>query len=144
MQRSSTLFAVICGFGFLLMLPLQSIGQDFVYEPKNPAFGGNPMNHQWLMNSANTQNQYKESQDFGLNDDPMANFQDNLQRQVLSELTQGIVRDKLGDDFNFSEESTLEFGDFSVDVIPDGDGVSFRIFDAVTGDQTSITIPDIQ
>lgn len=143
MNSSSIVVSIVFFWGMLLMMPSQGIGQNFVYQPTSPAFGGHYLNYQWLMSSANTQNQYKESQDFGLNNDPMANFQNNLQRQVLSELTQGIVRDKLGDNFDFSQENTLEFGDFSIDVIPSGDGVSFRIFDAITGDQTSITIPNI-
>ena len=143
MQHSSIILSVICCFMILLMQPLKSVGQDFVYQPKNPAFGGSPVNYQWLMSSASTQNKFKETQGFGMNDDPMANFHQNLQRQVLAELTQKIVRDKLGDDFDISQEQTLDFGKFSVDVIPSGDGASFRIFDTASGEETSINIPNL-
>lgn len=127
----------------LFFIPQQGHAQDFVYQPKNPAFGGSPLNYQWLMSSASTQNKFRATPAYGLEDDPMANFQQDLQRQVLSELTQSIVRQKLGEDFDFTKENTLEFGDFTVDVIPSGDGVSLRIFDVVSGDETSITIPNI-
>lgn len=143
MRHSSIILAAICCLTFLLMQPIESVGQNFVYEPKNPAFGGSPVNYQWLLNSANSQNKFQQNQGFGMNDDPMANFQENLQRQVLSELTRGIVRDKLGDNFDLSQEQTLNFGEFSIDVVPSGDGVSFRIFDTATGDETSINIPNI-
>ncbi len=132
-------FILLCFF----LAPVPGAAQNFVYQPINPAFGGSPLNYSWLLSSASTQNKYRETHDFGLNDDPVANFHENLQRQVLSELTQNIIRDKLGDDFSFSKESTLNFGEFSIDVIPNGNGVSIRIFNAVTGQETSITIPEI-
>ena len=34
--------------------------QDLVYTPKNPAFGGNPYNSQWLLASAEAQNSFKD------------------------------------------------------------------------------------
>lgn len=143
MRNSSIILAAICCLAFLLLQPLESVGQNFVYEPKNPAFGGSPVNYQWLLSSAKTQNKFQQDQGFGMNDDPMANFQENLQRQVLSQLTRGIVQQKLGDNFDLSQEQTLNFGEFSIDVVPSGDGVSFRIFDTATGDETSINIPNI-
>lgn len=137
-------FIVIAGIlGFSLVANMPCLGQDLVYHPKNPAFGGSPLNYQWLLSSANTQNKYKEVPDYGLNDDPLANFHQDLQRQILTQLTQSIVRSKLGDSFDLSKETTLEFGEFSIDVIPSGDGVSIRIFDVQTGKETSITIPGI-
>lgn len=144
MKRSSIFsLPLIIVLALFFMAPSPGVAQDFVYQPINPAFGGSPLNYSWLLSSAGTQNKYSESQDFGFNDDPVAGFHENLQRQVLSELTQNIIREKLGDDFSFTQESTLNFGEFTVDVIPGGNGVSIRIFNAVTGQETSITIPEI-
>ena len=60
--------------------------QDFVYQPVNPAFGGNPYNYSWLLSSANSQNDFREETDpFGfLDDDPLSGFQDDLNAQVLN------------------------------------------------------------
>ena len=126
-----------------LALPLQSLGQELVYRPKNPAFGGNPLNYQWLMSSATQQNKYKGSQSFGFERDPLADFQESLQRQILSELTRNLVRDQFGSDFDLTQESSLEFGEFSIDINPGIDGVNIRIYNILTGDETNITIPNI-
>ena len=44
---------------FLLLVVFQVKAQDFVYTPKNPAFGGNTFNYQWLLSSAQAQDTYK-------------------------------------------------------------------------------------
>jgi curli production assembly/transport component CsgF len=31
-----------------------------VYKPRNPAFGGDTFNYQWLMSSAENQNKFKD------------------------------------------------------------------------------------
>jgi curli production assembly/transport component CsgF len=33
---------------FLFLMPVTGFGQDFVYQPKNPAFGGSYLNYSWL------------------------------------------------------------------------------------------------
>jgi curli production assembly/transport component CsgF len=40
------------------------------------------------------------------------------------------------------QESRFEFGEFTIDVIPGLNGVEIRIFNVLTGDETSITIPN--
>lgn len=129
--------------GLFFLPSKKSLAQQLVYRPKNPAFGGSPLNYQWLLSSANTQNLYKRSRSYGYQQDPLADFQQSLQRQVLSELTRKLINDKFGDDFNFDEESTLKFGEFNIDVNPGVDGVNIKIFDILTGKQTNITIPNV-
>jgi len=128
---------------FLLLLPNISNAQQLVYRPINPAFGGNPYNYQWLMSSANTQNQHKESSSYGYQRDPLGDFQQSLQRQILSELTRNLVRDRFGSDFDLNQQNSFEFGEFSIDVTPGIDGVTIRIFNILSGEETSITIPNI-
>jgi curli production assembly/transport component CsgF len=116
--------------------------QDFVYTPKNPAFGGNPINFQWLNSSANTQNKFSESGRSAFERDPLADFEQSLQRQVLSQITRNIVGDQLGLDTDLSENSRFEFGEFTIELTPGSDGVQIRIFNILTGDETNITIPN--
>ena len=116
--------------------------QDFVYTPKNPAFGGNPINFQWLNSSANTQNKYNESGRSAFERDPLADFEQSLQRQVLSQITRDIVGNQFGLDSDLSEDSRFEFGEFTIEVTPGADGVQIRIFNILTGDETNITIPN--
>ena len=141
LPRLAILFSCIVGFSMLTMQ--QSLAQDLVYRPKNPAFGGNPLNYQWMLSSANNQNLYDGSRGFGYNQDPLARFEESLQRQILSQLTRNLVRDQFGDDFDLSQESNLQFGEFNIDVLPGVDGITIRIFNNTTGEETSITIPNI-
>lgn len=115
--------------------------QEMVWRPLNPAFGGNPGNYGWMLNSANTQNLHEETRESGFQRDPLADFQNSLQRQVLSQLTRDIVRREFGEG-EALEEQRFEFGEFNIEVLPGTDGVQIRIFNVLTGDETSVTIPN--
>ena len=39
-----------------LLISMTSFSQDLVYKPKNPAFGGDTFNYNWLLSSAESQN----------------------------------------------------------------------------------------
>ena len=127
--------------GIVLLLPQMTQAQDFVYKPKNPAFGGSPVNYSWMLNSANQQNKFQSSGS-GFRRDPLANFEQSLQRQVLSQLTRQIIGDRFGEGgIDLSEKSTYEFGEFNIRINPGPDGVQVNIQNILSGESTSITIP---
>ncbi|MDR9365925.1 MAG: curli assembly protein CsgF [Balneolaceae bacterium] len=127
---------------FLFLLAASTSAQDLVYEPKNPAFGGHPGNYSWLKNSADTQNLFEEDFSSGrFERDPLEDFKNSLQRQVLSQLTRDLVLRQFGEGEEI-QESRFEFGEFVIEVIPGLDGIQLRIFNILTGDETSITIPN--
>lgn len=130
-------------FGFLLCSSSLSYAQQLIYHPVNPAFGGSPLNYSWLLNSANSQNKFQKSTDYSFYNDPLANFQQSLQRQVLSELTQSIIQNKFGDHLNLNQKNELKFGEFNIDVNPGIGGINIRIFNTSTGEETNITIPNV-
>jgi curli production assembly/transport component CsgF len=138
------IITALAGFIFILTAGTTILSaQDLIYTPKNPAFGGSPINYQWLLNSANTQNKFTATGDASrFQRDPLEDFQNSLQRQILSQLTRDIVRNQFGEDGQAAEESRFEFGEFTIDVTPGPDGVQIRIFNILTGDETSITIPN--
>jgi len=115
--------------------------QDFVYNPINPAFGGAYYNYSWLMNSANTQNEHQETYDRFGRDDPLADFENQLQRQVLSQLTREIVLERFGE-VNLQEENSFSFGEYNINIRPGSDGISIGILNEFTGEETSVTIPN--
>lgn len=135
--------ALSCGLLSPLLFGSQHTvrAQQFVYEPLNPSFGGNPMNYQWLMNSANVQNQHEATALSRLVRDPIADFQASLQRQVLSQLTRDIIRRQMGDD-TVIKDSRFEFGEFNIELVPDPSGLKVIISNVLTGEQTSVTIPN--
>lgn len=127
-----------------ILLPLSGLlAQDFVYQPVNPAFGGNPYNYQWLMSSANAQNKITEKQDDSHNywDDPLEDFENTLNRQILDQLSRKIIGDQFGE--GTLEQGDYQIGNYQIEIGESADGINIHILDSSTGGQTSITIPFI-
>ena len=135
-------FFVLLLLGLLgvALWPADASAQALVYRPTNPAFGGSPLNYQWLNSSAQAQNAFKpEGRSFRR--DPLADFESTLQRQILSQLSRELISNRFGDDLDLTQEGLFDLGEFTVEVIPGLDGTSIRIFNELTGDETTVTIP---
>ena len=129
----------------LLMVILTStsvFGQDFVYQPQNPAFGGSYLNYSWLLSSAQAQNGFTEEQDdFGsrFDRDPLEDFQQTLNRQILSQITRQITNDQFGE--AGLQEGQYEIGNYQIDVAPGANDIQITILDTSTGSQTTVSVP---
>ena len=121
----------------------KTYAQDFVYQPKNPAFGGNPYNHSWLMSSAQAQNDIKETtttdpySKYG--NDPLKDFSESLNRQILSQLSRQIVSKQFGEDALTA--GTYVLGDYQIEVGDQTNGINITILDNKTGSQTTVSVP---
>lgn len=125
----------------VLVMAVPASGQDLTYEPTNPAFGGSPVNYRWMLNSANQQNPYSEQEQFSsFRDDPLANFEQQIQRQVLDQLSREIIEDRFGD-VDLTEEGQYDFQNFTVRVTPGPSGINIRVFNKQTGESSTIDIP---
>lgn len=134
LRRTLALLAVLA-----LGATLPAQAQDLVYTPKNPAFGGSPVNYQWMLNSAKTQNAFQESGS-SFQRDPLADFESSLQRQILSQLSRELVTERFGE-LNLQKQGSYDLGEFTVDVTPGLDGINIKVFNKLTGDESTITIP---
>lgn len=141
-RETHSIASIVFTLALFLCFFQSGMGQELVYKPKNPAFGGSSLNYQWLMSSANAQNLYNSSARSGYQRDPLADFEQSLQRQVLSELSRNLIRDKFGENMDLTKDNHFEFGEFTIDVMPGIDGVEVRIFNVLTGDETSIMVPN--
>jgi curli production assembly/transport component CsgF len=116
--------------------------QDFVYTPVNPAFGGNTFNYQWMLSSAQAQNTITEDvDDFDpfAEQDPLADFEESLNRQILSQLTRELVYNQFGE--IGLTEGYYELGSYQIEVAPGDAGIEIQILDISTGSETKITVP---
>lgn len=117
--------------------------QDFVYFPKNPAFGGNPYNYSWLLSSAQAQNDIKETTPIGTYDnystDPLKNFAQSLNSQILSQLSRQIVARQFGEDA--ISTGTYVLGDYKIEIGDQTDALNITITDNKTGSQTTVSVP---
>ncbi len=128
-------------FILLCASTLSVVAQDFSYSPINPSFGGNPYNYGWLMNSATAQNKLQDpaKSDYKYNRNPLKDFQESLNRQILSRLSRQLVDDQ------FSEKSlqpgVYEMGSYVIQISESSKGIDVSILDHDTGGNTVVTIP---
>lgn len=128
---------------FLILGSAQLFSQDFSYTPKNPAFGGSFYNYQWMLSSAQVQDQTtdpaREQQAAANERDPLRDFEESLNRQILSQLSREIVRNQFGE--AALQEGTYTIGSYQLDVSEDLGGLNVVILDVSSGSQTELFIP---
>lgn len=131
-------FASLCA---LLLGGRVAQAQDFVYEPKNPAFGGgNTFNYSWLLSSAQAQNTITDPVQTTTAQDPLAAFAANLNQQVLSQLSSRLIASQFGQ--GAIKPGSYNVGNYQIQITPGPGGISVQVTDTSTGNQTTITIPN--
>jgi curli production assembly/transport component CsgF len=130
---------IICSLWMLFLTAFSAMSQDFVYKAVNPAFGGNYLNYSWLLNSANAQNDYSEdtSTDYET-EDPLADFETTMNRQILSQLSQQLMQNYFGEELRVGQ---YNIGSYEIEIAPGANGLDVVIFDTTTGDRTTVTVP---
>ncbi len=135
--------SIVAGFCFLLFFQ-NAFAQDFIYTPKNPAFGGNSYNYSWMLNSAEVQNTYEapvDDSNAGDNSESstLDNFAESLNQQILSRLSQELIINQFGEDA--LEEGTYVLGDYQIEIGNSDTGIGVTIIDNVTGATTTVEVP---
>lgn len=141
-DKTKQLFlAISC---LILLFSVHTTAQSFVYTPKNPAFGGNTFNYQWMLSSAQAQDTYKAPETttdrYGYFSDPAKDFAESLNRQILSRLSREIITRQFGEDS--LEEGTYVLGNYQIDIGNGADGVNITIVDVTTGSTTTVSVPN--
>ncbi|MEM1321028.1 MAG: curli production assembly/transport component CsgF [Bacteroidota bacterium] len=140
-MKKPYLFALLFFAGLLFCQTASA--QDFVYRPKNPAFGGDTFNYNWLLSSAQSQDLTEDTRSdrqFGSNADlELSDFTESLNRQLLNQLSRQIAVTQFGEDG--LEDGSYTVGDFQIDVATTLEGLAITIVDASVGEQTQIIIP---
>ncbi|GAB3626689.1 hypothetical protein PTE30175_03020 [Pandoraea terrae] len=123
----------------LLLIALGSAGAtELVYVPKNPSFGGNPLNGTTFINEAQLQN--KHDTDPSTQKSQLQQFNDNLQRVILSRLASSISGG-LFDSNGKLVPGTLDTTDFSIAITSlGGNQLQITTTDKSTGQQTSFQV----
>ena len=123
----------------LILACFSGYGQQLVYTPKNPAFGGNTFNYQWLLSSANAQNSFQDDNAFTGDQTELEAFQESLNRQLLGQLTRSVFNSQLGDGL---EPGTFNVGQLLLEIFESPEGLVVNILDTSTGEQTQIIVPN--
>jgi curli production assembly/transport component CsgF len=129
---------------FLTLLSCLHTGysQDLIYRAKNPAFGGETFNYQWLLSGAQAQDTYQNpasSANAFNSGSNLDNLRESLNRQLLSRLSSQLITNQFGEDD--LQPGSYTIGDYRVDVSNTSDGVLIDVFDQLTGQSTQLIIP---
>jgi curli production assembly/transport component CsgF len=133
----------LAGLLALLLAGQKAQAQDFVYEPKNPAFGGgNTFNYSWLLSSAQAQNTIADPATTATTttQDPLAAFTANLNQQVLAQLSSRLIASQFGQ--GAIKPGNYTVGNYQIQITPGASGIGVQVTDVSTGNQTTITIPN--
>lgn len=123
----------------ILFVASLSYGQDLVYRPKNPAFGGDTFNYQWMLSSADAQNEFQDPQQGREEQSDIDRFADNLNNQLLNQISRELFGTQFGTEG--LQEGTFSFGNLFVEIFQSTEGLVVNILDTTTGDQTQIIVP---
>lgn len=133
------LFSLIL-LSFLPFFSSEVKAQDFVYEPKNPAFGGSYLNYSWLLNSAQSQNKLEDpTQTNAYGRNALTDFEESLNRQILNQLSRKIVENQFGEDG--LQDGQYILGNYQINIGSDESGVNININDTGTGNSTTVVVP---
>jgi curli production assembly/transport component CsgF len=125
----------------IVLVGLQSINaQDLVYKPKNPAFGGDTFNYQWMANSAESQNKFTDKSNVVIQETELERFTASLNSLLLSQISSSLFRQQFGSDG--IKIGSYTFGSLAVEVYPSSGGLTVDILDTKTGGQTQVIIPN--
>ncbi|MBL7471283.1 curli assembly protein CsgF [Robertkochia sediminum] len=129
-----TLFAFVCFLG-----AFQLSAQELRYTPKNPNFGGNTFNYQWLLSSANAQNSFTAKGSSREEQSRLDSFKESIDRQLLSQLNRAILAAQTGPEL---QEGSFDAGSFLFEVFETEEGLVINILDKTTGEQTQVIVPN--
>ncbi len=105
--------------------------------------GDDTFMYQQLLSSAQAQNTLEDPNASDIEDrfgrDPLQDFEESLNRQILSQLSRSLVSDQFGEEG--IQPGSYVLGDYKIDVTEGGEGIEVVILDESTGNQTTVLIP---
>ena len=145
-HRRKRLHAAVAAAG-LLMVAGGASASELVYQPIDPAFGGNPFNGPFLIDTAKIQNGHeaKDKKTFngglggisGLSDQEQ--FVRILQSRLLSDMASKVADAIFGE--NAQDSGEFRYGSQVVSFSRGVDSISIDIFNEQTGERTQISVP---
>lgn len=126
----------------LLLLCNNMAAQQLNYKAVNPNFGGNYLNYSGLLSSANAQNPYDDTPKQQINNSPLSTFSDSVKRQILNQLTRGLINGGTPGAGQGSgmESGTFEIGGLVINIDDTRSGSIITIIDSQTGESTEIIL----
>jgi curli production assembly/transport component CsgF len=118
---------------------------ELVYQPINPAFGGNPLNGTILLNEANAQNDFSDpdaraSATLRTQQSALEQFNQSLQRAILNRVAASLTGNVVDSNGNLIP-GIVETSDFLIQIVDRGNGVlEVTTTDKTTGQTTTFQV----
>ena len=107
----------------------------------NPFFGGETFNYQQMMSSASAQNPFDDYDFPSYETSTIGDFEEQINRQILNEISTGLFGSNYGD--GRLESGVYTYGSMNINIQDYFGGVTIRIIDIKTGEQTTIVLPNM-
>jgi curli production assembly/transport component CsgF len=137
------LMYAICGLACasLLVTTRLSPASELIWSPINPNFvGGNYLNGSWLLSQAQVQNSHRETTAGYQREDPIAEFEDNLNRELLDRLASKILDEAFGEETDVPlAEGIYQVGGYTIVVDTTDTLINIEITNG--GSSTVIQVP---
>ncbi len=131
----------LLSFIVFLFVGTGSFAQQFSYKPLNPAFGGDTFNYNWMLSSATAQNSLTAPANERDQRSELKQFGDNLNRQVLSQISRALLQQQLNG-IDFSQEGTFTYGTLNIEIYQSDEGLVINILDTSNGEETQVIVPN--
>ena len=127
-----------------------TFASELIYTPINPSFGGNPLNGNFLLGKAQSQNKHKAPTN---RKSYAEKFQESLERAYINKMVREITDLSFNETCDpsvdascepsiFNEDSIFMSGDYEIQVITSGsDSITVQITHTGTGEVTIIEVP---
>jgi len=137
------LIAIVTCAVFLLSSTAIAFATELVWAPVNPSFvGGNPLNGAYLLGKAQSQDNNKDPEQDSQELSRLEDFQESLNRNILSLLSSRIVEKAFGESTDLPN-GTFTVGDFKVTINDNITQLEVTVMDIPNNNTTVITIPTI-
>lgn len=132
-------------FLFSLVFPVYVGASELKFEFVNPAFGGNPLNSTFLLQTAQMQNSFKEEIKFPFQEQSLIDrFVNSFTNQFLYRMSDYVLDQIFGEDGVPSDQpQRYQIGNFVIEYDPTGGTYKFIITDLSTGQSTTIEVPKV-
>lgn len=137
MEKHLTAILVIS----MLFISSCCFSQQLSYKPKNPAFGGDTFNYNWLLSSANAQNGLLAPVNPNDELSELERLAQTLRTQALSQISRTVLQQQVGGLGDLTEPGSYVIGNLTVEVFESNEGLVINIFDTSNGEQTQVVIP---
>lgn len=128
--------------GFFILFGSSCFAQQFTYRPINPAFGGDTFNYQWMLSSATAQNSHTAPARDGEQESELKRFGENLNRQLLSQISRILLNQQIGGLGDLTQEGTFTYGSLNIEIFQTEEGLIINILDTATGEETQVLVPN--